>query len=96
MRHYLSSFQDFPMPQPRADAYYTDYLTQARSELEKSRYGFCDKTGTEYESGAWCGRYSSPSDYDASHYATRAQIFDCVFARAIFSRAARLYNLANM
>ena len=95
MRHYLSSFHDFPMPKPRADAYYTEYLEQARKELERNRYAFCDKTGTEYESGSWCGRYSSPSDYDASFYATRENIFEDVFTRAIFSRAARLCNLAN-
>jgi hypothetical protein len=82
------------MPALRLDAYYGTYMEQARAELETSRYAFDDKTGTEYESGSWVGRYSNPSDYVAADYATRDAIFS-VFSTAIKSRAARLANLAR-
>lgn len=95
MRHCIAAFKDFPMPPLRLDAYYDAYMLQARQELESHRYAFDDKTGTEYESGAWVGRYSNPSDYDATQYRTREAIFT-VFATAIKSRAARLANLATM
>lgn len=93
MRHHIAAFTDFPMPALRLDAYYSAYMLQARQELESTRYAFDDKTGTEYESGSWVGRYSNPSDYDAAQYQTREAIFS-VFATAIKSRAARLANLA--
>ena len=92
MRHYIADYRDFPMPALRLDAYYGHKMDPARQELEKARYAFDDKTGTEYESGAWVGRYSNPSDYDATQYATREAVFS-VFATAIKSRAARLANL---
>jgi hypothetical protein len=94
-RHYILNFRDFPMPKLRDDAYYGDYMQQARSELERARYAFDDKTGIEYESGRWVSRYSNPSDYNAADYATREDIFEWVFSGAIKSRAARLANLAK-
>jgi len=94
MRHFISDYRDFPMPALRLDAYYGDYMERARQELEKARYAFDDKTGTEYESGAWVGRYSNPSDYEPACYATRDAIWQWVFANAIKSRAAQLANLA--
>ncbi len=95
MRFYIGDFREFPMPALRLDAYYGAYMLQARLDLETARYAFDDKTGTEYESGSWVSRYSNPSEYDPAGYATREAIFDCVFARAIKSRAARLANLAT-
>ena len=92
MRHYIANYRDFPMPTLRLDAYYGHKMDLARQELEAHRYAFDDHTGTEYESGAWCGRYSNPSDYNPANYATREAIFS-VFATAIKSRAARLANL---
>lgn len=94
MRHYIARYRDFPMPALRLDAYYSDYMQQARQELEANRYAFDDKTGTEYESGSWVGRYSNPADYNPADYATRDAVFS-VFATAIKSRAARLANLAR-
>lgn len=95
MRHYIERFQDFPMPALRDDAYYGAYMLQARAELEAHRYMFDDKDGREFEQGREVSRYSNPADYNPADYPTRAAIFDDVFARAIKSRAARLYNLAN-
>jgi hypothetical protein len=95
MKHCITAFKDFPMPALRDDAYYGDYMEQARRQLEKARYAFDDTTGIEYESGKWVGRYSNPSDYDRSQFTTREDIFT-VFATAIKSRAARLANLARI
>ncbi len=95
MRYYIGEFREFPMPALRMDAYYGAFMVQARTELETARYAFDNKTGTEYESGSWVGRYSNPSDYCAADYATREAIFS-VFETAIKSRAARLANIANM
>lgn len=96
MRHYISTFQEFPMPQLRDDAYYGAYMLQARQELERERYAFDDKDGREFEHGREVLRYSNPADYNPADYRTRQDIFDCVFARAIKSRAARLANRARM
>lgn len=96
MRHCIKDYRDFPMPALRLDAYYGAFMVQAREELETARYAFDDRTGTEYESGSWVSRYSNPSDYVPADYAARETIFDCVFATAIKSRAARLANLARM
>jgi hypothetical protein len=82
------------MPALRLDAYFGAYMAQARKELETARYAFDAKTGTEYESGSWVGRYSNPADYNPADYTTRDAIFS-VFATAIKSRAARLANLAT-
>lgn len=95
MKHDIATFSDFPMPRPRDDAYYGEFMVAARAELEAAHYSFCDKSGTEYESGAWVSRYSNAGDYDASACPSRAAIFDCVFSRAIKSRAARLANRAR-
>ncbi|HEY5793420.1 MAG TPA: hypothetical protein VIU82_00270 [Bosea sp. (in: a-proteobacteria)] len=92
MRHKIEHFRDFPMPALRADAYYSAELAAARAELERHSYAFCDKSGMEYESGAWVSRYSNPAEYDPSFYSSRQAIFDNVFAWAIKSRAARLHN----
>lgn len=92
MRHYIAAFNDFPMPALRLDAYYGHKMDLARAELENNRYAFDDRTGTEYESGSWVGRYVNPADYNAADYATREAIFS-IFATAIKSRAARLANL---
>ena len=94
-RHYISAFGEFPMPALRGDAYYGDYMLQARKELAAARYAFDDKDGREFEHGQEVSRYSNPADYNQADYRTRADIFDCVFARAIKSRAARLANLAR-
>ena len=94
-RHYLSAYRDFPMPRLRDDAEYGAYLVQARAELESNRYAFDTKDGREFESGREVSRYSRASDYNPAGYATRESIYDCIFARAIKSRAARLFNRAN-
>jgi hypothetical protein len=95
VKHFISDYRDFPMPALRLDAYYGHKMEQARSELERNRYAFDDKTGTEYETGSWVGRYSNPSDYNPAEYATREAVWT-VFATAIKSRAARLANLERM
>ncbi len=94
MRHHIASFHEYPMPSLRHDAYYGDYMQEAREELEHLGYAFDDKTGVEYERGCWVARYSDPSDYDPTEYATRDAVWS-IFATAIKSRAARLFNLAN-
>ena len=94
-RHYLATYQDFPMPRLRDEAYYGAFMRAARAELESARYSFDAKDGREFESGREVSRYSRQSDYNPAEYSTREQIFDCVFARAIKSRAAHLFNRAN-
>ena len=94
-RQYLATYQAFPMPRLRDDAYYGAFMNVARAELEASCYSFDPKDGREFESGREVSRYSRQSDYNPADYSTPEQIFDCVFARAIKSRAARLFNRAN-
>ena len=93
-RQYIADYASFPMPRLRDDAYYGAFMNVARAELESLRYSFDPKTGTEYEDGHLVSRYTNPTEYDPAHYVTRKQIYECVFSRAIRSRAARLHNLA--
>lgn len=95
-KHYISHYRDMPMPTLRDDAYYGAYMRQARKELEANCYAFDTKDGREFESGREVSRFSNPSDYDPKEYSSHLDIWDWIFARAIKSRAARLYNLTNM
>ena len=94
-RQCLADYASFPMPRLRDDAYYGAFMNAARAELESLRYSFDPKTGTEYEGGRWTSRYSNPTEYNPANYVTPEQIYECVFSRAIRSRAARLHNRAR-
>ena len=93
-RQYLADYASFPMPRLRHDAYYGAFMNAARAELEASRYAFEPKDGREFEAGREVSRYSNAADYNSIDYATPEQIYECVFSRAIRSRAARLHNRA--
>jgi len=96
MIHRMKTFKDYPNPAPSAHRDYTpEHISRARVELESHNYGFCDKTGTQYESGSWCVRYSNPIDYNPNEYQTRESIW-YIFAWAIKARAARIYNRETM
>lgn len=95
-RHYILHYRDMPMPTLRDDAYYGAYMHEARAELEAHQYAFDQKDGREFEQGREVSRFSNPADYNPADYASHLDIWEWVFSRAIKSRAARLYNLANM
>ena len=94
-RHYLADYAAFPMPRLRTDAYYGAFMNMARVELEKARYAFDTRDGREFEAGRCVSQYCNPADYASERYATREQVYNCVFSRAIKARAARLFNRAH-
>ena len=94
-KHYIHHYRDMAMPALRDDAYYGAYMQAARKELENNQYAFDTKDGREFERGEEVSRFSNPSDYDPTEYASHLDIWEWVFSRAIKARAARLHNLAN-
>ena len=80
-----------PTPAVRDGDYWTaDHLQRARAELVANYFKYDGATGTEYESGTWVARYSSPDDWEP--FDDTQEAADVVFERAIRARAARLAN----